>query len=483
MTFLSSFQLSAIVFCCTILSPDVSVGALSYATSDTSLDKQQHLYISQQFKFNTLTRVSLNDELMREIILEFSNYNFSKLVDEKDIALSFVTTENISLCTHDTNIEENIIQQMTKMENPFLIKALEKYLPFNMVQKDKINGLISNKFSNAQLEHDIYYKLKKMSEFVLPCGKVLKNTLSRILILRYSGTSKLVKDIMLKEHKLDVHLKIVRSVYMMEMGHVMNKFCKIIFTEIETNATWNNSNFLTSILEEILSQEWSESNSRWSIITDPVLTYQVLRAIDGITLHYAIDWPVSMFLNEETLKMYNELFQFQLKLKWALWTLENLKFSDLEGSKLTNIINKVDNFYAKRLQCLRFWLIHAIGSVHSYVTGQVLQGLGFVLEKTLNEVNDLDTIIAVHNKYLQKMRVHCFLTLEFRDLMVTINNLFYMCVHVQNKWKSDASATFTNLKELDLMESAYVNYHTHFALALHNAVQHKDADYCEYTML
>lgn len=52
-----------------------------------------------------------------------------------------------------------------------------------------------------------------------------------------------------------------------------------------------------------------------------------------------------------------------------------------------------------------------------------------------------------------------------------------MCVHVRDRWKRGASALIA--KDLDLMEKSYTKYHSYIALALHNAVQNKDADYCK----
>lgn len=90
---------------------------------------------------------------------------------------------------------------------------------------------------------------------------------------------------------------------------------------------WNNAYFLSCILEEILSQWWPDSSSRWSITVSNIHTDKVLIAADNITLYYAIGWPINIVLNEKTFVKYNEIFRFQLKLKWALWTLNNLRFS------------------------------------------------------------------------------------------------------------------------------------------------------------
>lgn len=76
------------------------------------------------------------------------------------------------------------------------------------------------------------YRLRKM-KYILPLQNILENTLSEILILRYNSASKLVRNIMVEEYKLQTHLKLLRFVYMMEAGHVMNKFYQILFHEVK----------------------------------------------------------------------------------------------------------------------------------------------------------------------------------------------------------------------------------------------------------
>jgi len=53
-----------------------------------------------------------------------------------------------------------------------------------------------------------------------------------------------------------------------------------------------------------------------------------------------------------------------------------------------------------------------------------------------------------------------------------------MCVHIRDRWSR--KKLLLAATELDVMEHSYIKYHTYLALALHNAVQHKDADYCKF---
>ncbi|KYN21845.1 Gamma-tubulin complex component 5 [Trachymyrmex cornetzi] len=420
-------------------------------------------------------RISLNIELQNKLLFEISKYSLP--VEETDTVCALQLDE-IFLQEYDADIEKNIIQQLSTLHNPFLMKAMEDYMPSELYKNDTVDSHVHNthdsKTKQGQI-HNLYRELQKI-KYILPMQNILERTLSEILMFRYNSASKLVKDIMIDEYKLQTHLKLLRFVYMMEAGDVMNKFYQILFYEIENNQMWANSYFLSCILEEIFSEYWPDTSSRWSVtVHGNISTHQVLQAVNSITLHYTVEWPISIVLTKKVLEKYNEIFRFQLKLKWALWTLNNLRFYDLEDSRSSCIKDRLEQFQIRRLESLRFWLLHAIGSIHTYLSGQVLQSLGFILEKVLTQADSLDTIISVHNEYLSKVHEHCLLTEEFKDLMITINNMIEMCIHIQDRWSR--KKLLLAATELDVMEHSYIKYHTYLALALHNAVQHKDADY------
>ncbi|XP_008544757.1 gamma-tubulin complex component 5 [Microplitis demolitor] len=492
--------------------------------------------ISDMWKMNAeiyeSTRIPLSDEFITCVIMELSKYGSdlshqdndqldAPTNDEFDITIDRNPENNLSQVqqpnndklkstwdpTSLINLEENIRQQIRQINNPFLMKVFQNYLPSLTSPANYLNypcaiagtDTVDLKEKEPAADNsdekdqepkrwgvtDIFDKLEEISKFILPFRKVFEKTFDTILDRRYSCASKLVKNILIDEYKLEKHLKLMRSIYMMERGHIMKKFYQHMFHEIETRGftTYRANPYcdLSSILEQVLSDEWRDSSSqnRWSIsiaTSDGVnATRQVIQAIENTTLDYSIDWPINMVLTDQVLAKYNEIFRFQLKLKWSLWTLNNLRFTDLEGTGPDDMNDFFFHFNARRLECLRFWLLHAIGSIHTYLSGQVLQSLGIILENSLARAKDLDTIIQVHDDYLNKAHEHCLQTPQFGDIMMTINNLLEMCAHIRDRWKRGVKQLMPT--ELDVMEKNYIKFHTYLALALHNAVQHKEADY------
>ncbi|XP_016843596.1 gamma-tubulin complex component 5 isoform X1 [Nasonia vitripennis] len=425
-----------------------------------------------------VAKKTLHEECLNEILSQCSKYDDTNSSDYTDSGLLRIVEFSTSQ-SFDTDVEHNIMQQVSASNNPFYAKALENFILSDAssdnvdAKSSSCNQLVEWKQDEMKCKQSLEF-LSKL-EMVLPWRKIFECAVSKVLELKFSGASKLVKDILIREYKLEEQLKLMRSVYMMETSHIMNKFTKLIFTEIESNGMWNNAYFVTCLLEEVLSQQWPDTSSRWSITVSNIRTTKVLEAVNGIKLHYAAGWPINMLLNEEALDKYNKIFRFELKLKWALWTLNNLRFADLESQVESVEPDIVQHFHIRRLESLRFWLLHAVGSIHAYLSGQVLQSLGSTLEKALTQADNFEAIITIHSEYLDNVHEHCLQTEKFDDLTRTIYKLLEMCEDIRDRWQPTSLAFIG--KALDELENDYVKYHTYLALGLHNAVQHKDADY------
>jgi len=68
--------------------------------------------------------------------------------------------------------------------------------------------------------------------------------------------------------------------------------------------------------------------------------------------------------------------------------------SDLEQRKnRSKPVNKRLQDRMHRLECLRFWLLQSVSSIHSYLVGQMLQVLSMELERNIEQARDLSMLI------------------------------------------------------------------------------------------
>jgi len=89
-----------------------------------------------------------------------------------------------------------------------------------------------------------------------------------------------------------------------------------------------NNVWLTLQLHDIFSDIYPNFYTKTSVqVKDSHVFVNSLRACDLITINYDISWPLTIIVSPADLQQYNEAFQFVLKIKWALHTLNQLKFS------------------------------------------------------------------------------------------------------------------------------------------------------------
>lgn len=124
------------------------------------------IYILLQFI--TDTRISLNIELQNRLLLEISKY--SPAIEETDA--STLQIDKISLQEYDADIERNIIEQLSTLHNPFLMKAMEDYMPCELYKNDTVDSYTHNSRGPKAKQDQIYDLYKKYTYIYL---KLFKN--------------------------------------------------------------------------------------------------------------------------------------------------------------------------------------------------------------------------------------------------------------------------------------------------------------------
>ncbi|XP_011313526.1 uncharacterized protein [Fopius arisanus] len=239
--------------------------------------------ISDMWRTNTKQferRIPLCEEFTKRVLEELEKFGGVDEIDEVNIISESDSDVEEPPEQRFSELEDNIRQQVLRINNPFLMKVFQKYLP--PISVDTIDSKEDGNTEDSEKSSwgtGVFRRLEKISPFVLPFRKVLEGVVDEILDRRYSCATKLVKDILINEYKLENHLRLMRFVFMMERGHVMKRFYQKMFSDIEGNVSVSNPESLTHLLEEVLSDEWRDSNShnRWFVSLRDTCTRQVLQ--------------------------------------------------------------------------------------------------------------------------------------------------------------------------------------------------------------
>ncbi|XP_032811568.2 gamma-tubulin complex component 5-like isoform X2 [Petromyzon marinus] len=270
----------------------------------------------------------------------------------------------------------------------------------------------------------------------------------------------------LKSHcRLLSHVKAMRSYFLMEAGDTMHAFCTALFCCDATS--WTQPDVLVAQLQHALATHRTCHASRLSVSVRKQSRFQkrsLVHALDGLRLHYKVPWPLDIVISNEDQALYNDIFLFLLKVKWAKCSLEQLRFKDLQETKCKQQLQQASHervvtekgsgsgscgggIVAARVQggtwrprdagsqcrlapspsriassgrdqslaphrmyLLRIRILHFVNSLHGYLLHKVLHGTWREFESELGAAADLDQLIHVHARYLAALSSCCLLT-------------------------------------------------------------------------
>lgn len=262
---------------------------------------------------------------------------------------------------------------------------------------------------------------------------------------------------------------------------------------------WGNPYILTMKLDGIISLKHPKMKNLFSIQLDcPTSSDKLaLEAIKDLTINYVVRDSIRDVIHDDALEKYNDVFRFLLQIKWAIWTLESLRFPVAAKRRKPYMALTMVDLTFKRLALMRNWLIYSIQCIHSHLMTFVIQSMGEQLTRKMERVDCLREIIELHDSYIQTIHSHCFRRRSDQGLRKAIEQLLHMVVVLDDEWNNvaaldaqgdviDGGGDF-NIKDaveqVDAIETTYINCHSLIAEALSKEVYTKNRVDCKKTHL
>nr|XP_029727882.1 gamma-tubulin complex component 5-like [Aedes albopictus] len=342
--------------------------------------------------------------------------------------------------------------------------------------------------------HALYRRLNSISEqLTLPLEHVLFSAIKNLMETKRQAANHFVTTIYKEEFLVLNHLKNIRKVLLLEASDLMYYFYSDLFRRIEAGDNWANPYLLTIQLNDILASRFTDMTSLFTIeiLTEykSETTTVVLDAIDKVRILYNPSQDLSNMINEQTMASYNCVFRFLLKVKWALHTLESLRYPECYKKRPPYEEPCVLDLNLKRLAMLKFWMIFTVQCIHSHLMTHVLQSLGMQLDERLEAADNLNDMIAVHQSYISTIYEHSFQTEEsqvFREGVIRLLNLVHI---VRDEWNSNVLYTemdargdiednsmigdFISNAQVGMLEKTYCKCHHQLAEQLNRDVYKK----------
>ncbi|XP_049538412.1 gamma-tubulin complex component 5 [Anopheles darlingi] len=297
--------------------------------------------------------------------------------------------------------------------------------------------------------HTLYEILNEISTLPLPLEHVLFDAIKTLMETKRQAANHYVTYIYKDEFHVMDHLRNIRKVLLLEASDLMDYFYSDLFRRIEAGESWANPYLLTTQLSDILASRYNDMMSLFTVEIDRSVGHRlehptVLQAIDAIRVLYIPGHDLTNMINDDTLASYNSVFRFLLKVKWALGTLEMLRFPWSQKRRPPYAIFGMMDLILKRLAMLKFWMIFSLQCVHSHLMTHVLQSHGEQLDAKLDRADNLSDMITAHQMYISTIFEHCFQQEDSREVLEGIKQMLELVSILRDEWQ-----TTTNFTELD----------------------------------
>ena len=221
---------------------------------------------------------------------------------------------------------------------------------------------------------------------------------------KYQLSSHRLREALISHCGLWTSLDALEFVYFARNGSLQAQVARSILSKIDRVKRWDDKWTLSSLLQEIFGRVDSIDSDRLVVdILQNSISYQNPRSIQRleiIRVHYSLPWAVGTIVKSSSFSTYQSIFVMLLQIQRAKILLDS---------------QTMDKFHTRSTHMLVLYLRHRlrwyVEILHSHLTTTISDSTR-IMRRNLEEAEDLDAMIAVHESYIQKLTYSCLLTKE-----------------------------------------------------------------------
>ncbi|XP_068650902.1 uncharacterized protein [Aristolochia californica] len=252
---------------------------------------------------------------------------------------------------------------------------------------------------------------KPVDEFETPLDVIVDRCIVQEILLQYKYISSFTIKVLEEGFDLRGHLLALRRYHFMELADWADSFIRSLWHHklhiCEGKQRISEIQGFLDLAVQRSSCESDQHKGRLFVYTkgeDKIPFSSAasgIHAFDFIALGYRVDWPISIILTPDALKIYAEIFSFLTKVKLAVFSLNDVWCSFKNLMHQQNILEAQERKYFNILMKVRQQINHFVSALHQYVLSQLSHVSWFrFLQSLTHQVKDMLDLELVHMSYL-----------------------------------------------------------------------------------
>ncbi|KAJ8916483.1 hypothetical protein NQ315_000125 [Exocentrus adspersus] len=308
---------------------------------------------------------------------------FYDCVSEKKYKYPVVCTDE---CGQPTDMDK--LENLVDTTDGFLMLAFEDYL-------------VDKPAPIAKPEQTLFEKVAGITTTMFPTSNFFEKILNGMLRERFTISGLMVKNILIEEYLLEKQFQFLRHVFLFYDDMIFPFYRRLFEKTNVKSQTWGNDIWLSAHLQDTVMDAYPEfyDTCRVQVKETWRQCLDSLDACGSISVQYEVRWPLNIVITAAQMAVYQDIFRFVMKIKWALYTVNHLVFTDLEP-KTRESLPRASRVVVMRLKYLKFALTHLLNSLQHYVFCFVFTRCLQKFELDFEKANDLASIMASHADFI-----------------------------------------------------------------------------------
>ncbi|TFK25989.1 hypothetical protein FA15DRAFT_693484 [Coprinopsis marcescibilis] len=280
------------------------------------------------------------------------------------------------------------------------------------------------------------------------------DSLSKIIYDQLHGpceeTGAFLVKLLVEDCELWKYVNAIEDLFLMRKGDALSHFLDVIFTKMDANQSWGDLHFLNTAFSDVVRANLAAGTPEWIQLPLVRFAYRgprdkdksvnsTVRAIDGLSLEYAVPFPLTYIFRPEIIQVYREIFGFLLQIHRAKHVLERILVREEKEARNQTLRGEMKVFYAMRSRLSWF-----INTLLNFLTTYVLHVQILKFHEVLAAAKSLDEMIDRHDEHLDRIQGRCLLKTNASALHRAIISILDICIHfteVFTTFSGDATAT------------------------------------------
>lgn len=286
-----------------------------------------------------------------------------------------------------------------------------------------------------------------------PFSELFDEALEKWIASKHRSSTRVLRQCLENECGLGKSLDALEILYFFRNGSLSVNITTTIFDRIDRGIeAWNDEYLLTELFQGIygalpcidigcLAVRPSSSSYQ-----DIQIKRRSMKILDSIHVRYTLPWPVANIIKQSSVAVYQRIFVFLMQVKRAKHMLERQRL--LKSALPTTKSEGGENHVVFSLRHRLLWFSNAL---LTYLTNFVLSAATAEMRASMAAAEDVDEMIAVHEKYVLKLEKQCLIEKRLAPLHQAIISLLDLVILF-----SDAHASYTGQASLGLMNRSMV---------------------------